>query len=303
MTSPPPAARALLARLRSLVEAEQRDTLAALDWIENRPAGSDDDASATIAALRAENAALRARLNATHQHAEYEMWFQQALGTKLATPNTWPFTTFAQGTPWCDKVVYGMQDGEFLYAEHLIQELDAQGIEGDIVEFGTYGGTWMEMLARVVEKQANGRTLWGFDSFEGLPEPDTAKDGTIWHKGQYAATLEDVSAQLRVQDRPFLKLVKGWFCDTLPVEPAASVRKIAYARIDGDLYSSCVDCLAYLKDRLVDGAILVFDDWQFSINHGETLAFREFQAANPQFRFEFLGMNMWAHLYLRVHRR
>lgn len=302
MSPPPPAARALLARLRGLVEAEQRDTLAALDWIENRPAETPGDEAATIAALRAENAALRAKLSGLYQHAEYETWFEQAFGIKFPTPNTWPFTTFQQGTPWCDKVVYGMQDGEFLYAQHLIAELDAQGIAGDIVEFGTYGGTWMEVLAQAVEKGAGGRTLWGFDSFEGLPEPDAAKDGNIWHKGQYAATLEEVSARLRAAERPFLKLVKGWFCDTLPVEPAAGVEKIAYARIDGDLYSSCVDCLSYLTDRLADGAILVFDDWQFTINHGETLAFREWAAANPQFRFEFLGMNMWAHLYLRVHR-
>ncbi len=115
--------------------------------------------------------------------------------------------------------------------------------------------------------------------------------------------LEDVAANLRAGDRPFLRLVKGWFSESLIREPATSIAKIAYARIDGDLYSSAVDCLAYLTDRLADGAILVFDDWQFSVNHGEVLAFREWIEAHPIFEFEFLEMNMWAHLYLRVRRR
>lgn len=295
---PPTASSDAAARLRGLLTEDRDALLGLLD-----AAGTADE----LAALRAENAALRQEIEALNQHAHYEAWFNQAFNTRLRTPNTWPFTTFAHGTPWCDKVVYGMQDGEFLFAEHLMAQLDAEGVTGEVVEFGCYGGTWMEALAGIIERRtaAGGpaRGLWGFDSFEGLPEPDAVRDGGIWHAGQYAMGLEQVSINLRVADRPYLRLVKGWFSDSLAQEPATSIRKIAYARIDGDLYASAVDCLAYLTDRLADGAILVFDDWQFTVNHGEVLAFREWIAANPIFEFEFLGMNMWAHLYLKVRRK
>ncbi len=294
---PIPDSKAALARLRGLLTEERDGLLGLLDQIE----GAGD--SPEMAALRAENQALRQRIDDINQHAYYEDWFNAVFNTKLRTPNTWPFTTFVPGTPWCDKVVYGMQDGEFLFAEHLIEQLDADGIVGDVVEFGCYGGTWLNVLAEIVEKRENGRGVWGFDSFEGLPTPDAEKDGNIWQAGQYAMSQEEVVIKLRAADRPFLRLVKGWFSDSLAMEPATSIRQIAYARIDGDLYSSAVDCLAYLTDRLVDGAILVFDDWQFTMNHGEVLAFREWIAAHPICEFEFLGMNMWAHLYLKVRRK
>lgn len=285
---PTPDSNLALNRLRGLLTDDREAVLALLDQVE---------------ALESENAALRRTIEGLNQHAYYEAWFNSTFNTTLRTPNTWPFSTFVPGTPWCDKVVYGMQDGEFLFAEHLIEQLDAEGVAGDVVEFGCYGGTWLEALARIIEKRGNGRTLWGFDSFEGLPPPDTEKDGDIWQAGQYAMSLEQVAINLRAADRPFLRLEKGWFNESLLREPATSIARIAYARIDGDLYSSAVDCLAYLTDRLADGAILVFDDWQFSVNHGEVLAFREWIAANPIFEFEFLGMNMWAHLYLRVRRK
>ncbi len=284
---------AAIARLRAILEAEHAETLAALDALTEGP---------DVAALEAENASLRADIQKLNQHAHYEAWFNQTFGTDLRTPNTWPFSTFAQGTPWSDEVVYGMQRGEFLFAEHLMEKLDADGVPGDVVEFGCFGGTWLNTLADIIEKRANGRLLWGFDSFEGLPPPDPEKDGTIWEQGQYAATVEQVAASVRAEDRPFIRLEQGWFSDSLKREPATNIAQIAYARIDSDLYSSAVDCLEFLTDRLADGAILVFDDWQFSVNHGEVLAFREWIAAHPEFRFEFLGMNMWAHLYLRVRR-
>ncbi len=267
----------------------------------DRLAASAD--AAETGRLRAENAALRAQIQALDLHASYEAWFNATFATNLRTPNTWPFTTFEIGTPWCDKVVYGMQDGEFLFAEHLIEQLDAAGIAGDIVEFGTAGGTWIKTLASIIERRQNGRRLWGFDSFQGLPEPDPVRDGGIWHAGQYAASLEEVSQAVGAGRRPFLTLVAGWFQDSLARAPATAIASIAYARIDSDLYASAVDCLRYLAPRLVDGAILVFDDWQFSLNHGETLAFREWIGTQPDLEFEFLGMNMWAHLYLRVRRR
>lgn len=285
---PTPGNSAALARLRGLLTDDRDALLGLVDQVE---------------ALTAENARLQQTIESLNQHAYYEAWFNSTFNTTLRTPNTWPFSTFAPGTPWCDKVAYGMQDGEFLFAEHLMEQLDTQGVVGDVVEFGCYGGTWMETLARIIEKRGNGRNLWGFDSFEGLPVPDAERDGGIWEAGQYAMSLEQVAINLRAADRPFMRLVKGWFCDSLKAAPAIEIRQIAYARIDSDLYASAVDCLAFLTDRLADGAILVFDDWQFTVNHGEVLAFREWIAAHPVFDFEFLGMNMWAHLYLRVRRK
>ncbi len=263
------------------------------------------DLSANMAQLLAENDELKRRLAQANQHEAYQKWFESAFGKAMPVPNTWPFSTFQQGTPWCDKVVYGMQDGEILYAEHLLGILEKDGIKGDIVEFGTYFGHWVQVICETLERNQWSRNVWGFDSFEGLPEPDAKLDPDCWTKGMYSAPFEEVQKRLQIDKRLYLKLVKGWFNKTLIEEPATSIQKIAYARIDGDLYESCFDCLKYLDGRLVDGAVVVFDDWQFSTDIGEPKAVKEWldAGAASRYRFEYLEMNMWAHLYARVWHR
>jgi len=261
----------------------------------------DDAAAARVAELEAELARLREEVRRLNGYAPFEALFDRHFGTRgFKVPNTWPFTTFKTGTPWGDHVAMEMQNAEYLYAAHLVETLDREGIAGAVVEFGVATGSNLEHLARACERRCNGREVWGFDSFEGLPEPDPVLDGGIWQKGMYPADYDAVRAWMRADERPFLRLVKGWFADTLAAEPARSMGPVAYARVDGDLYQSAVESLAFLTPRLADGAVLVFDDWQWDWGVAEPRAFREWSAANPQFRFEFLEMNLWAHLYLRV---
>ena len=106
---------------------------------------------------------------------------------------------------------------------------------------------------------------------------------------------------LQVALRTNVALVKGWFSDTLKAEVAQTVREIAFARVDCDLYEPCVACLDYLAGRLSNGAILVFDDWTFNLAKGETRAFAEWVERRPPYRFEFLCFNSIGHLYMRVH--
>ncbi len=258
------------------------------------------DAAARVGELEAEVARLRAELERGHRLAAYEAEFDRVFHTRFRVPNTSPASTFQVGTRWGDHLAIEMQNAEYLYAEHLLGMLDREGVDGAVVEFGVFSGSNLENLARSLERLGSGRELWGFDSFEGLPEPDPVKDGGIWHAGQYAADYETVRAFCHVDERPWMRLVRGWFADTLAGEPARSMGPVAYARLDGDLYQSAVECLDFLGPRLVDGAVLVFDDWVFDWDIGEPRAFREWAPRNPDLRFEFLAMNLWNHLYLRV---
>ena len=287
-------------RVRAL-EAEHKQMRATLDSLQV-PAGAPIPLE-RIEALAAENARLREENRVLRRRADYEDWFESMFAVRLPTPNTWPFTTWSTGTAWGDKAAFGLQDAEIIFAEHLLERLEMEGVAGAIVEFGTYYGHWVQVLAEIQERRGWSREIWGFDSFEGLPAPQTGLDPTVWSEGQYAAPFDEVKLRLQLDKRPWLQLVKGWFSESLAAEPATGIQRIAYARIDGDLYASCVDCLAYLTPRLVQGAILVFDDWQFDPSVGEPRAFAEWRAANPGWEFEFLGMNLWAHLYLRVTRR
>jgi hypothetical protein len=142
------------------------------------------------------------------------------------------------------------------------------------------------------------RPIYGFDSFEGLPEPMKGRD-LPFLKGEFSDTIyEEVYNTLDCKTRD-ITLIKGWFEDTLKSSQALAVKEIAYARIDCDLYLPALQCLEFLQPRLVDGAILVFDDWCWGAPLGETRAFYEWALASG-FKFQFLAYNSWMHLYMRV---
>lgn len=206
-------------------------------------------------------------------------------------------TTFPYESEYGKIIQVGMMNAERLYARNLLQELDEKNVDGSIVEFGVFNGDWLETLIDAREAIKSPRDVWGFDSFEGLPNT-TEHDLDCWKQGDYAYDYELVAKRLRANERPWLNLKKGWFADTLP--QSVSLSNIAYARIDCDLYGPTVECLDFLTDRLSDGAILVFDDWTYDASKGETKAFIEWLAKNRRMQPEFLAANSIGHFYFRM---
>ena len=147
------------------------------------------------------------------------------------------------------------------------------------------------------------RRVYGFDSFEGLSEPHPEHDHPFWKKGQYACSFEQVSQNLPTAQRPRIKLVKGFFEKSLRGPEAQLAERFCYARIDCDIYPPALECLRYLPHRLVDGAILVFDDWPHARGLGEQLALEEWIPTVPHLEFEFLFYGSIGHFYTRVHHR
>ena len=189
--------------------------------------------------------------------------------------------------------------------------LAVNGVRGDVAEFGVFEGRslrhlwhahrWIEHLVRHdatpilrgVDTSPLQRRFFGFDSFEGLPgdsEPMPGQPGWI-APGAFAVGQERVRAALRRSRIPDedVVLVPGWYSASLAADaPGPHPEAVALAHIDCDLESSTTEALEYLAPRLVDGAILVFDDWWLYRGHpeqGEQAAFAAFQAAHPELRF------------------
>jgi hypothetical protein len=184
----------------------------------------------------------------------------------------------------------------------LIKQIGDSNVEGDIVEFGIYQGSMLGKLLNHAEAIGLQRQFYGFDSFEGLSEPSPENDYDSWKKGQYAAGYDLVARNLRLSERPHLKLIPGWVEESLKSPDAQAIASVAYARIDVDIYDPTVDCLNFLTGRLADRSVLVFDDWAYTAEKGESRAFFEWQSRTPQYRFEWLGQCS-SRFYLRVHHR
>ena len=109
------------------------------------------------------------------------------------------------------------------------------------------------------------RRVWVADSFEGLPPPDREKypadaEDILYTLPQLAVSLEQVQSNFEryglLDDQ--VKFLKGWFKDTLPKAP---IEKLAFARLDGDMYESTMDALVALYPRLSPGGFLTVDDY------------------------------------------
>lgn len=188
--------------------------------------------------------------------------------------------------------------GEF--EKSLISDLHENSIEGDVIEFGIYKGYMLGKLLEHAEKIGLRRKFYGFDSFEGLSEPNPQHDYDSWKKGQYSAGYDEVAKYLRLSERPYLTLVPGWLEDSLFTPAAQAITRVAYARIDVDIHDPTVDCLNFLTGRMADRGVLVFDDWAYTAEKGESKAFLEWARRTPQYRFEWLGQ-CGPRFYLRVH--
>lgn len=155
--------------------------------------------------------------------------------------------------------------------------LEQCSVAGLVMEFGVYQGKSLRIIA-----DRTPQAVYGFDSFEGLPEDWTH----FQKKGRFS--LDGVAPQF---SQPNVSLVPGWFDRTLPEFLAQHTGPARFVHIDSDLYSSAVTVLTALQGRLVPGTVILFDEY-FNYpgwEHHEFKAFQEFIAASG-LRYEYLGL-------------
>lgn len=118
-------------------------------------------------------------------------------------------------------------------------------IPGLVLEFGVAGGRSINRLAKLFPQE----TVYGFDSFEGLPEawrPD-------YQKSHFAQALPAV--------RDNVQLVVGWFNETLPGFLDKHPGDVSLLHVDCDLYSSTKTIFKLLAPRIKPGTLIVFDEY------------------------------------------
>ncbi len=174
--------------------------------------------------------------------------------------------------------------------ERLLQEDPTAG-QGDFLEFGVYYGTSLACMHQALgELGLDQVRMFGFDSFEGLPESADKEPASPWRPGQYRSSLGMTRSYLRKRgvDPSRVVLEKGWFSETLTPEfrERHGLRRASFLMVDCDLYSSTRDALAFAGPLLGPRTIIYFDDWDAAgmadKGEGERRAFEEFLAAHPE---------------------
>jgi hypothetical protein len=133
-------------------------------------------------------------------------------------------------------------------AYHCVQ------LEGDFVECGAYTGVGIKTVIDYLGGTAFPKTFWGYDIFEH--DPSMLNHAMPEHgTGLYQRVQEKFSAY------PQVKLIKGLIPQVLENN---CPDQIAYLHIDLNQAPAEIAALEMLFDRMVPGAILILDDYEWS---------------------------------------
>jgi hypothetical protein len=164
-------------------------------------------------------------------------------------------------------------------------------VHGDYLEFGVFkGDTFADAWEQARRHGQREMRFYAFDSFAGLPDPSvsTPDTGGEFVEGQFAYGRSDFERNLRRArvDMSRVTIVEGFYEDSLrDTKPAdLGLQAASVVWIDCDLYSSTVCVLDFVTEVVVDGSVLVFDDWhcfRSRSDRGQQKACAEWLERNP----------------------
>lgn len=156
-----------------------------------------------------------------------------------------------------------------------------QDIECSFVECGVAKGGALALMKYVASDK---NKVLGFDSFEGMPdvcEKDLGSynrcDPKQWVGYDLSGGIENVKNTFKSLNVSLdnISFIKGYFEDTLSKEKQ-QCGKIGVLRLDGDWYSSTKVCLDELYDQVIEGGVILIDDYGYFV--GAKNATDEFRA-------------------------
>src|SRR5436190_9717769 len=157
---------------------------------------------------------------------------------------------------------------------NAVEYLVDRKVPGDIAECGVWrGGSMMTVALTLLERGDTGRSLYLYDTFEGMSEPtdaDKSHDG-VAAADQLKATprgtgvwcmagLDDVRTNLSSTGYPKggIHFIQGKVEETIPARVPAS---LALLRLDTDWYESTRHELTHLYPLLNPNGVLIIDDY------------------------------------------
>jgi macrocin-O-methyltransferase TylF-like protien len=161
-------------------------------------------------------------------------------------------------------------------------------ISGDWAEFGVYKGDCAKLMLKELPTRS---ALHLFDSFEGLPEDWVGN----WKKGSFAMPAESIPVFTDTR----VKVVRGFFKDSLPGYFSSSAAPLAFIHMDADLYSSTWDVLRNCNHVIVPGTVILFDEYVMFGKDDEHRAFVEWTREFGR-EFKYLWRTRWVQVAVRI---
>jgi len=178
-------------------------------------------------------------------------------------------------------------------------------VPGSYVEFGVATGNSIRS-AEVAERRSSSsllgvrrvpRRIYGFDTFEGFSSTSQEDAHPTWQGSKFTAQFATVQRRFhRTGDRVRLFQIDAMSLTDkhgeAEIDLSAFVHEqVAIALFDMDLGEPTERALHWIAPALVDGSVVMFDEFfafQGDPERGESGAFRRFQESNPGMFFREL---------------
>lgn len=153
--------------------------------------------------------------------------------------------------------------------EQCFLSITQDGVEGDLIETGVWRGGACIFMAGLCKAHNAYRNVLVADSFEGLPPPDPRYKHDV---GDVHSTIDLLSVSQEQVQENFRKynllsddvvFAKGFFETSLQ---DTRIDKLAILRLDGDMYSSTIQVLDQLYDKVSVGGYIIIDDYDCLLN-------------------------------------
>tara|TARA_Y200000002_G_C22515363_1_gene593150 strand:+ start:152 stop:886 length:735 start_codon:yes stop_codon:yes gene_type:complete len=164
-----------------------------------------------------------------------------------------------------------------LLRKYCIGKSEKISSDNDLVlEFGVFKGETINYFSKLINK----KTIYGFDSFEGLKDD--------WYGHREIATMHNLDGVLpNVESN--CELIKGWVQDTLPLFLKENKKKlISFVHMDLDTYESTKFVLKSLKPFLKKNSIILFDN-MYNFSGWSVGEYKALQASFDESEYKFIG--------------
>lgn len=168
------------------------------------------------------------------------------------------------GTHWPERAHTMIGRKRMNNIKFCVDEVIKNNIEGDFIETGVWRGGACIFMKGILKAYNIDKKVFVADSFEGLPPPDKhypADKGDTHHTIKLLAVpLHEVKENFKAYDLldENVIFIKGFFEYSIPNAP---IDKLSILRLDGDMYSSTIQVLNSLYDKVSLGGYIIIDDW------------------------------------------
>lgn len=152
--------------------------------------------------------------------------------------------------------------------------------DGDFVECGVYAGLFSGVICDYLDFANINKTFYLFDTWAGIPTDGLNKDEkrvADAYNGQYHNVDVFSGVENFFAPYPNCRLIRGELPGTLDT---VLIDKVAYLSIDLNNATYERACIEVLWDRLVSGAIVLLDDYNFTVCRIQQDMWDDFAAEN-----------------------